>query len=123
MAPKTKTSIGPSLVTQLTYNQYSSSSKVSESGLDFFWSGGILGALSSAVLVAKHKPILICNTANALAYVAFGGSSVAAPASAAAGVMLAPYGSIILSSGENTYVRASAATVFGFVANDDVTGD
>ena len=109
---------------QVRFNEDSCSDKVSETGLNFFHGAsltdGLLGALGSAVRCGAFKPVYIVNTANALAYVSFGASSMSAPSGGANGIPLGPYQGLMLSSGPNLFVRASAATVFGYVASENV---
>lgn len=117
---------GPALQSQVRFNESSCGDKISETGFDYFGgSSVILGALNAAVAVPQFRPVLIVNTGGALAYVALSDDPLmAAPATGADGIPLAPDGGrIVLATGENTYIRASAATVFGFIADDNVMPD
>ena len=115
---------GPGNQAQIRFNEDACSDKVSETGLNYFYgvsnAEGLLGALGNAIRCGKFKPIYVFNTAGAVAYVAFGDTGVAAPTSGANGVPIPAGQGMMLSSGQNEFIRASAATVFGFVANENV---
>ena len=112
---------GPANQAQVRFNENANSDKVSETGFDFF-SGVLLGELNTAaVLVTPNRPIYVFNNSAVVQYVAFSQNpAMPAPATGAAGVPIAPYSGIVLASGENTYIRASAVTVFGYEADDNV---
>ena len=80
----------------------------------------ILGAIGTAVRVGQFANLLIVNSAATAAFVAFGDSTVAAPSTLANGIWLPPSSHTFLSSGLNTYVRASAATVGAYKADEFV---
>jgi len=117
---------GPSNQAQLRFNEESCSDKVSETGFDYFGgTSALLGALDAAVLVPKFRPILVVNASGAIQYVSLSDDpAMAAPIGGATGIPIAADGgSIVLSSGENTYIRASNANVFGYLASDNVLPD
>lgn len=114
---------GPGNQAQIRFNEGACSDKVSESGLNYFYNNGegLLGELNSAAVeVGKFKQVLVFNTTGSLGYVAFGDSTLAAPAGGATGVPIPAGQGVVLASGENTHIRASAATVFGYLAEDNV---
>lgn len=110
---------GPAAQHHIRFNENANSDKVSETGFDF--SGGILGDLSAGVRCGPNKPVMVCNNNAAVAFVVFGDISVGAPASIADGIMLPPNSCTVLSSGANTHVRSSAATVGGYVAVENIS--
>jgi len=119
----TNEATGPGNQIQLRFNEDAVSDKVSETGFNFFYDGGkgLLGALNVARQVEKFRPILVYNTDAVVHYVALSeNSGMAAPATGADGVPIMPNTFLILSSGENTYIRSDGALVFGYMANDNV---
>lgn len=115
-----KDSRGASLMPVLSFNDGANSFKVSETGFDVVT---ILGSLATAVECGKNKPVIIANNAAAAAFIKFGTSAVAAPTGLSDGLFLPPNSLTVWSSGQNTHVRASAATVGGYVANEDAITD
>lgn len=69
---------------------------------------GIHDDISTATFVGENRHLLLTNTSGAVIYVKFGDSSVAVP-TAADGVPLLAGSQLRLCSGENTYIRSSAA--------------
>jgi hypothetical protein len=96
-------------------SQYSDESQVirgAEAGLN--WKP--LGALGSKAQVGKARAILLYNSSASVAFVAFGDNTVAAPATAAAGIPILPNDTFICNSGLDQWIIASSASVFGYTA-------
>lgn len=73
-----------------------------------------VGALGTAVRVTENTPVMVFNSAGAVAYVAFGIQTMAAPTGPTDGIPIAAGEKFVLSSGDFAWVRASAATVYGY---------
>jgi hypothetical protein len=80
-----------------------------------------MGDLSAAKRLGKAATIMVYNSGNAVAYVAFGDQSVSSPASPAAGIPVLAGEKVFLNSGDDQWVRASASTVYGYLAVNDET--
>ena len=121
---KSKGTTGPGNQAQLRFNEPACSDKVSEAGLNYFYgtskTEGLLGDIAAGKDVPKFRPVHILNNSGALAYVAFGDSGLAAPSDATDGFPVLNGERIVLNSGGNTRIRSSA-TMYAFVAEDDVT--
>ena len=104
-----------SSINSLKFNKYAGGDKVLNIGPSL----NILGPLNVAVGVPQGAALWIYNNSGTVAYAAFGGPSVVAPSSPANGIPLPPNSYTYLSAGENTFVIASAATVFGYQVIDD----
>jgi len=101
----------PGRIIQNGYSPASHSYRQAESGL--FWSPK--GEISSAVRVTQNSTLLIHNShATLMKYVICGAAAVGTPASAAAGVPVPPLTSVIINSGESSFVRGTDNTVFAF---------
>jgi hypothetical protein len=87
--------------------------RVAESGLDL----SILGALGAGVRVGSGAPIMCFNSAGAVAYVSFGVQGLAAPTGPTNGIPVPAGQSIMLNSGDQEWIRSSAATVYGYQAD------
>jgi len=89
-----------------------------EAGVDRVALGGIdllpIGALGTAVKVEQGSPVLVFNSAGSIAYVSFGAYNMAAPAGPTDGIPIAAGEKYMLNSGSNAWIRASAATVYGY---------
>jgi len=112
-----RTPVGPAKQEQLSWNGGSNSRRVCEVGHDFFSTGSILGELSVARLVPSHRSVLVFNSSGVVKYVAFGNAAVA-PTGQTNGVPVLAGQYVILSSGDNTHIRSSDNTVYGFVAKE-----
>jgi hypothetical protein len=112
----------PESQAQIRFNEDACADKNSESGLNYFHSSGLLGPLNNAIAIPNFRPVLIINTSGMVQYVALSkNAAMAAPANGTQGIPLAPNGgSIMLATADNTYIRASSANVFGYLANDNV---
>ena len=113
---------GPGNQSQIRFNEAACSDKVSETGFNFFHGGGagLLGDLTAAVAVPPLRPVYVFNANAAIRFAAFGASGLGVPADGAAGVPIASNTGIVLSSGDNTFIRASGAGVFAFVAEENI---
>ncbi len=113
----------PSNVTQVVFNENANSNKVSESGFDF--TGGFLGAILTAKVCGANKQVKVCNSANAVAWVAFG-SSTAVLASAADGVSakknLLTVADAVTANATGTVGTITSATA-AYIANGVNAGD
>jgi hypothetical protein len=105
---------GIDLMKQLAFNPNANSFKVSESGFDI---GTILGDISAGKSCGANVPVIVVNTAAAWGYVKFGPTNPAAPTGIADGIGIPPNGFVVLSSGANSFIRSSAATIGAYVAN------
>lgn len=113
-------SVSASVIPELVFNRDGNSFKVSETG---FSVETFLGTLNTAKECGKNKPVMIANSAGTVAYVKFGDSAVVAPTGLADGVMVPPNSLIVLASGSNTHVIASAVTVGGYVGSEQILED
>ena len=78
---------------------------------------GLGGDLATALRVPKFRPITIYNASGAVAYVAFGDSSVAATGPTDAFPILD--GEIaVISSGDNEFLVASGVSVYAYIPED-----
>jgi len=105
----------PATIAQLTFQDSASVQKNSESGLE--WSP--LGAIGAAIKVGEGIPVLVFNSGGTVAYVAFGDYNMAAPTGPTDGVPVFPNEKFVVNSGAKTWVRASAAAVFGYVGEKE----
>jgi len=111
------TPVSPSKQEQLSWNDNSKSRRVCEVGHDFFSTGSILGAIDSRKAVPQHRSIMVFNSSAAVKYIAFGDVTVTV-SGATDGIPILAGQYVILSSGDNTYVIGSAATVYAYVAKE-----
>lgn len=95
---------------QAIFADLAGSIKVSEGGLDL----AILGALNTAVRVGPAAVIRVFNAGGATAYVAFGAQGMAAPTGPTDGIPVPAGQYLVVNSGAKEWVRASAATMFGY---------
>jgi hypothetical protein len=107
-------------------NPYSGGQKVLHVGPDFQKQGAdtfVNGQdVSTGGSVAPWKTLWLYNNASTVAWVALGSTTIATPpTSFATGIPLQPNSWTMLSSGENSFIQTSAATVGLYVANDDTT--
>jgi hypothetical protein len=80
----------------------------------------ILGALNAAVGAERGDLIAVFNNSATVAFVATGTTSgLSAPTGGANGIALAPNSYTIIAMGDDNWIRASAATVFGYKILDD----
>ena len=108
---------------QARFNEDALSDKVSETGFNFFYTGGLLGEIGTApVLIPQWRPILVVNTNAAIQYVAMSDNPLmVAPAGGATGIPIAANGGrMVLSSGPNSYIFSSSVDLFAYAANDNV---
>ena len=112
-----KTPVGPAKQEQLSWNPVSNARRVTEMGLDFFWSGGILGAIDTAQAVPSYSTVMIFNSSVLVQYIAFGDATVTV-SGPTDGIPILAGQYVVLNSGNNTYVVGSAATVYAYLANE-----
>lgn len=104
-------------IPQLSYSADAQAIRNANAGLS--WSP--IGALSTAVKVGQATPVMLYNNSSSVAYVTFGTSTVVAGTTPATAIPLLPNSTTVFSTGPNDYVIASASTVFGYVADQDLT--
>jgi hypothetical protein len=95
---------------QAIFADLAGSIKISEGGLDL----SIMGALNTAIRVGPAATIRVFNAGGATAYVAFGIQGMAAPTSPLDGIPVPSGQYLVVNSGDKEWVRASAATMFGY---------
>lgn len=100
-------------VIQAIYADSAGVIRIAQAGLDL----APIGALDAAVRVGENTPVLVFNSAGAVAFVTFGDQSVAAPGTAANGIPIPAGQTVMLNSGAKAWIRASASTVFGYAAD------
>lgn len=105
-------------------NPYSGAQKVLEAGPDFQKQSGnafVSGQDASAgISVAPWSMMWLYNNASAVAWVALSTAAIgSAPSNFATGIPLPPNAWTLLASGENSFIRTSAATVGLYLVNDD----
>lgn len=110
--PKTVTSI--TQIQQQIYSPTSGVNKFAESGLSL----EPIGALNSPVNVGQYQPVLVFNSGASVAYVAFGAQTASAPTGPTNGIPILANEKVVVNSGINSYIVASAATVYGYAAQD-----
>lgn len=115
MAKRIKKITNPQQIFQAVYGDGSSIIRVAESGLN--WTPR--GAAGTAVRVDKGTPVLCYNSGAGVAFVAFGDQTMSAPTAATNGIPVLAGQTFVLNSGDSEWVRASAATLFVFVADID----
>jgi hypothetical protein len=101
----------PGAARQAVYSDEAQSERSSEAGLN--WKPK--GAIGTRVRVEKAMPVMLYNSAAAVAFVKFGDQSVTAAADAASGIPVLPNSILVVNSGLDEYVIASAATVFAYI--------
>lgn len=97
-------------IQQAVFADNASVNRVAEAGLDLL----PVGSLSNAVRIGEATPIMIFNSGGAVAYVAFGAQDMAAPSGPTNGIPVPAGQLLMLNSGASAWVRASAATVYGY---------
>lgn len=102
-------------IIQAAFSDDAQVERASESGLS--WQP--MGAAANAVKVGSSTPVMVFNSAGSIAYVAFGAAAMAAPSAPANGIPVPAGATIIVNSGDNEYVRASAATVFVYASEPE----
>jgi len=105
----------PGRIHQMTYSEDEQTLNASETGLS--WAP--IGAINTAKKVEEATAVMLFNGAGAVAFVKFGDKDVTAPASAADGIPVPAGQTLIVNSGKNEYVRASAATVFAYTSGNN----
>ncbi len=105
----------PARIAQMTYSEDEQVNNQAESGLA--WSP--IGAIGTAKKVDEATPVMLFNGGGAVAFVKFGDSAMTAPVTAADGIPVPAGETLIVNSGKNEYVRASAATVFAYTSGNN----
>lgn len=106
--------VDPAKIFQLIFDNLSESIKVAPIGFNY----KPVGSIATAVKVGFNTPVMIYNPTNAVAFVAFGDSNVAAPASAATGIPVLPNEKAILSSGPSTQFVIASAALFAYIPQE-----
>ena len=114
---KNRSIVDPGKMAQKTFSIAAEVQKNADAGL--FWIP--LGAANNAVRVGAKTPVMCFNSTASIAYVTFGDATVAAPAAPATAIPILPNSLIILNSGDNEWVRASAATVFVYSGDAEIS--
>ena len=109
-------SLDPGKISQKSFSIQAEVQKNSESGLS--WKP--LGAASAAVRVGAKTPVMCFNSAGAVAFVAFGDQTIAAPTTGANGMPVLANSSSVYNSGDSEWIRASAGTVFVYTADPEI---
>jgi hypothetical protein len=99
-------------IQQNTYSDTAKAQRDAESGLAW----NIKGECSSAKKVGANRSVMLFNNSGAVVFAKFGDSSVSAPTGGANGLCIPPNDYIIVSSGENEYVRSNVNTTFVYTA-------
>lgn len=113
---KRKTTTSPSDILQKEFSYASDSKRVVEHGIVIgeniaTGNAGIDADITTALLIGKHRHVLITNlSSDTVYYVTFGDSSVAT-ASASNGIPILPFSQVRLCSGENEYIRANNSNI------------
>jgi hypothetical protein len=115
----TKRILGPAKIAQNVYSDASHVQRMADAGLAV----KPMGDLSAAKRVGKAAPVMVFNSGNHPAYVAFGDQSVAAPSTPATGIPVMPGEKVFLNSGDDQWIRASTADVYGYSAVNDELED
>lgn len=103
---------------QLMFADEASVSRTGDAGMD--WKP--IGALVPAQNVGTGCPVLVYNSGASVAFVACGKTeTVTAPTSAANGVPVLAGQTLVLNSGENSWIISSSASVFGYTGDNDPT--
>ncbi len=76
-------------------------------------------ALNAALRIGENQPIMIFNSSGSVQYVAFGVSGLSAPSAPTDGIPVKAGDIVFLNSGSYAWVRASAASVYGYVVTKD----
>lgn len=100
----------PGSIQQATFDDEAGVLRVAESGLDLV----AIGALGTAIRVGSGCPIMVFNSAGAIAYVAFGVQGMSAPTGPANGIPIQAGEKFMINSGSLEWIRASASTVYGY---------
>jgi hypothetical protein len=79
----------------------------------------IIGSVATAFNCGKGASLWLYNNSSSVAFVRFGAAAVAAPTGIADGIAIPANSYIELNSGNNDFVRASAATVGCYKVIDD----
>ncbi|MCH7925797.1 MAG: hypothetical protein IIC51_09720 [Planctomycetes bacterium] len=77
-----------------------------------------MGVLTAAVRIKENTPIMIFNSTGGVIFVAFGAQAMSAPTDATDGIPILAGETFMLNSGNEAWVRASAAGVFGYTADN-----
>lgn len=103
---------------KIAQNLYSDASQVQRTA-----SAGLavkpMGEISAAKRVGKAATVMVYNSGNTVAFVAFGSQSVSGPANAATGIPVLAGEKAYLNSGDDEWVRASSNSVYGYLAVND----
>lgn len=103
----------PGKVMQSVFADRAGTIRVAEAGLDL----KPIGALNTAVRVGPGAVVYVYNAVGAVGYVTFGDQSVAAPANPSTGIPVPGNSYMVLNSGDSEWVRSSAGTLFGYLAD------
>jgi len=113
----TKRILGPAKIAQNVYSDASHVQRMANAGLAV----KPMGDLSAAKRLGKAATIMVYNSGASVAYVAFGNQSLSSPANPATGIPVLAGEKVFLNSGDDEWVRASANTVYGYLAvNDEI---
>jgi len=115
MAKKYQKVSDPAKIGQKSFSDIAEVQKNSDAGLS--WTP--LGDAATAKRVGKKTPVMVFNSTGSIGYVSFGAAAVASPAAPASSLPVLPNSVIVFNSGENEYVRTSAATLFVYTADPE----
>lgn len=87
--------------------------KMSDGGLN--WTPA--GQITAAVRVGENQHVMLYNSTAGDLFVAFGDQGMGAPTTAANGLPVLAGSTVVYSSGEKGWARASAAGVFAYVGD------
>jgi hypothetical protein len=110
---------GPGAIGEMRWNELAGADKVLPVNGRF--KKPFLGALDTAkeVVGGKGMTVAVYNNSASVAWVDTGNSSVAAPSGGTNGIAVPPNSYVYVAMGEDLWIRASAATVFGYELDDD----
>lgn len=111
----TKRITGPARIAQNVYSDASQVQRTANAGLAI----KPMGDLSAAKRVGKAATVMVYNSGNSVAFVAFGDQSVSGPANPSAGIPVLAGEKVYLNSGDDEWVRASSNSVYGYLAVSD----
>jgi hypothetical protein len=107
--------LDPGKIAQNIYSDASQTQRTANAGLAI----KPIGELSAAKRVGKASTIMVYNSGNSVAYVAFGDQSVSSPANPSSGIPVLAGEKAYLNSGDDAWIRSSSNSVYGYLAVGD----
>ena len=77
-----------------------------------------IGQINTAKKVGQSCPVIVFNSGAAVAYIAFGDSSVSAPTGPANGIPVLPNEKFVVNSGKHTHIISNSANAYGYTGDN-----